>query len=237
MEGYVIFRHREGNGFMNRCNPLVKLSALIVLSSLLSFATPLFIMVFFIFLAFLSLAIRLPWRSLIAGCTFFLILAAFIFVTDLMDERSALEAAASALKFLSVLIMSLIFTDTTSPNDTARSISAFLYPVFRKGAVTFGFIVELTLSMIPTVLETMVGIKDARASRGEVMLRHPVRALTGLSISLFSALLDNISSYADALEGRLYSDEVRREAPGFTYRDLIMVLIIAAISGVIIWTR
>ena len=69
------------------------------------------------------------------------------------------------------------------------------------------------------------------------MLRHPVRALTGLSISLFSALLDNISSYADALEGRLYSDEVRREAPGFTYRDLIMVLIIAAISGVIIWTR
>ena len=237
MEGYVIFRHREGEGFLNKCNPLIKLLSLITLSTLLSFASPSAVPVFFTALITVSILIKLPWKSLFSGCVFFLILAAFIFMTDMMDKGEPYLALSSSMKFLSILVMSLIFTDTTGPNDTARSISSFLYPVFRKGAVTFGFIVELTLSMIPTVLETMIGIKNARASRGEVMLRHPVRAMTGLTVSLFSALLDNINSYADALEGRMYSDEAKRDSPGFSYRDAILGLILILASGALIWTR
>ena len=237
MEGHVIFRHREGDGFLNRCNPLIKLACLIILSPLLSFTSAVSVIMFFITLLILTFVIKLPWRSLLSGCIFFLILAAFIFITDIMDDKTALTSAASSMRFLSILIMSLLFTDTTSPNDCAKSISAFLYPVFRKKAVTFGFIVELTLSMIPTVLETMTGIKDARASRGEVMLHHPIRAMTGLSVSLFSSMLDNITSYADALEGRLYSDEVRRKAPEFSHRDAILTAILIALSGVLLWTK
>ena len=91
--------------------------------------------------------------------------------------------------------------------------------------------------MIPKILETSIKILDARKCRGERMLKHPIRMLTGFSVSLFIHLFDQISSYADGLESRLYTNTVKRKAKAYSYRDLITIIILLLVVGISIWIK
>lgn len=235
MEDVMIFTTRMRDSFLCKINPLTKLIFLLALSVSISFASN--TVVFILSFAILVLAIlnKLPFKDLYKGTTFFFILAILIFITEL--SFGYINALAQALKFLTIVLASLIFTDTTTPNDTARSISSFLYPILKERANTFGFIIELTLSMIPNILETSKKILDARKCRGERMLLHPIRMLTGFSITLFTNLFEHISSYADGLESRLYTNLVRRKERPYSYHDLIAFLVLSLVVGGTIWIK
>ena len=173
MEDVMIFTTRMRDSFLCKINPLTKLIFLLALSVSISFASN--TVVFILSFAILVLAIlnKLPFNDLYKGTTFFFILAILIFVTEL--SFGYINALAQALKFLTIVLASLIFTDTTTPNDTARSISSFLYPILKERANTFGFIIELTLSMIPNILETSKKILNERKYKGERIQLHPIR--------------------------------------------------------------
>lgn len=235
MEDVMIFTTRMRDSFLCKINPLTKLFFLIILSISISFASNTGVFLFSFAILFLAIVNKLPFKDLYKGTTFFFILAILIFITEL--SFGYFNALAQALKFLTIVLASLIFTDTTTPNDTARSLSSFLYPVLKEKANTFGFIIELTLSMIPKILETSKKILDARKCRGERMLKHPIKMLTGFSITLFTNLFDQISSYADGLESRVYTNEVKRKAKPYSYHDLIALLVLSLVVGGTIWIK
>ena len=235
MEDIMIFTTRMRDSFLCKINPLTKLIFLITLSISISFASSYGVFTLFILTLLLAIINKLPFKDLYKGTSFFFLLALLIFVTEL--SSGYIYALAQALKFFTIVLSSLIFIDTTTPNDTARSISTFLYPILKERANSFGFIIELTLSMIPRILETSKKILNARKCRGERMLIHPIRMLTGFSVTLFINLFDQISSYADSLESRLYTNEVKRKAKGYSYHDIIAFLLLALVVGGTIWIK
>ena len=235
MEDVVIFSTRMRDSFLCKLNPLIKLLFLIVFSASISIASNEVIFILSFSVSLLAFFDKLPFKELYKGTIFFFILSILIFITEL--SFGYIHAIAQAIKFLAIVVASLVFTDTTSPNETARSIAAFLYPILKDKANSFGFIIELTLSMIPKILESSIKILDARKCRGERMLKHPIKMLTGFSISLFIHLFDQISSYADGLESRLYTNTVKRKAKAYSYRDLITIIILLLVVGISIWIK
>lgn len=235
MEDVMIFTARIRDSLFTRINPLTKLLFLIVLSVLISIASTEGVFLITLFVILISIFDQLPITKLYKECIFFFILAIFIFFTDI--SNGYLYALSSSLKFLTIVLASLIFTDSTSPNETARSISSFLYPVLKERANSFAFLIELTLSMIPKILDTANKILDARKARGESFIKHPIKVLTGFSVTLFTHLFSQISAYADGLESRLYNTKARRKAPSYSYRDVITLLILLIVIGCVLWIR
>ncbi len=234
----VIFHARCRDGLLYRLHPALKFLLLLTVSIAGGFLPLSFLAVISVLLLVAALAIRLPFSLMKHSMAFFILLALLIFITEYWDKGDVLLSLAPVLRFSNVLLGSLILTDTTMPSDMARGLGSFLSPVAGRYAWKFAAAIELTMAMLPLITDTVLGVYEARISRGERFSNHPIRSLVGFSSTTISTLLDRVSEYADALSSREYDNtRKRRLYRGFHAEELFAVLLILLLVGAAIWKR
>lgn len=238
MAGLLIFQTRKRDSFLCACHGGVKLLSLIVLSILLSSSSSYtFIFIATALIFFAVVVERTPIILWLRQGFFFLIIASFIFVSEYAEYKSLVLALAAFFKFVSLLSASLLLLDTTSPSDIARGTGWLLSFIAGPFAWRVASLIELTLSMLPTLSKVVSETLEAQRSRGARFLRHPIKTLSGYSISLISRLLNSTIELADALESRAYDNTKARYVAPPTRRDLILILILALLTGGRFWIK
>lgn len=227
----TIFHTRSQSNALRRMNGGIKLISLLLLSLFITAGDNLVVISLSGLVLLTALAIKLPLSSYFKDGFFFIIIALFIYISEYFDSKMHYQAIIASLRFLSILLSSLILMDTTTPDEIARGVGAMLHPFFGKYAYHMASLVELTIAMIPRIFSVSATIMEARKARGERFLKHPFKSLIGISTSILSALIESISAYADALESRFYNSMQKRYTPPLNRYDWIMIVLLAAMTG------
>lgn len=225
MAQVMIFHYRVSDNLLTRLNPNTKLVALLSYSIVISSCGPLETILLSLVPISIALGIRLPFREYIKESLFFILLSVLMAITSFLSQGDILHAFSYALSFLSMVLSSMLLTDTTMPDDLARSIGGALSKVIGRYAYIFSTLVEITLSMIPIIIDSTAGIFDARRARGASFFSHPLKTVSELSISILSSLLDKAEIYIDALYSRGYDASQIRDRAGYRAVDFIIMAV------------
>lgn len=225
MAQVMIFHYRVSDNLLTRLNPNTKLVALLSYSIVISSCGPLETILLSLVPISIALGIRLPFREYIKESLFFILLSVLMAITSFLSQRDILHALSYALSFLSMVLSSMLLTDTTMPDDLARSIGGALSKLIGRYAYIFSTLVEITLSMIPIIIDSTAGIFDARRARGASFSSHPLKTVSELSISILSSLLDKAEIYIDALYSRGYDASQIRDRAGYRAVDFIIMAV------------
>lgn len=221
----LIFHYREADNFLVRMNPCTKLLLLLAYSSVISISGPVTIFI----IAFLPLAtaiiIKLPFRQYIRESIFFIILAVIMGITSFLSVRDAVSALSSSIAFLAMILSSMLLTDTTMPDDLSRSLGAALSRIIGKSAYTLSAIIEITLSMIPLIVDCASSLSEAMKARCASFSSHPIRFLHQISISILSEILDEAETYIDALYSRGFDASKQHSHAKYSLSDRIIITI------------
>ena len=225
MAQVMIFHYRVSDNLLTRLNPNTKLVALLSYSIVISSCGPLETILLSLVPISIALGIRLPFREYIKESLFFILLSVLMAITSFLSQGDILHAFSYALSFLSMVLSSMLLTDTTMPDDLARSIGGALSKLIGRYAYIFSTLVEITLSMIPIIIDSTAGIFDARRARGASFFSHPLKTVSELSISILSSLLDKAEIYIDALYSRGYDASQIRDRAGYRAVDFIIMAV------------
>lgn len=225
MAQVMIFHYRVSDNLLARLNPNTKLIALLSYSIVISSCGPLETILLSLVPISIAMGIRLPLREYIKESLFFILLSVLMAITSFLSQGDILHAFSYALSFLSMVLSSMLLSDTTMPDDLARSIGGALSKVIGRYAYIFSTLVEITLSMIPIIIDSTAGIFDARRARGASFFSHPLKTVSELSISILSSLLDKAEIYIDALYSRGYDASQIRDRAGYRTVDFIIMTV------------
>ena len=227
----LIFHYRQADNFLTRLNPAAKLVCLLSYSITVSSAPALAVYPLFLLCLIIAAAIRLPWREYMKESIFFLVIALMMGVSAFFSEGRLLSALASALSFLSMVLASMLLTDTTMPDELARSLGSALSHVMGRYAYMLSSIMEITLSMIPVIIDSTICMYEARKARGASFFRHPLKSISELSLSILSDLIDKAETYTDALYSRSYEPEGKRSPAPYRAADVVIICLSAALPA------
>ena len=221
----MIFHYRQADNLLTRLNPNTKLVCLLSYSIVISSSGPLETILLSLFPICIALGIKLPLREYLKESIFFIFLSVLMAITSFLSQRDALYAFSYAMSFLSMVLSSMLLTDTTMPDDLARSIGGALSKVIGRYAYIFSTLVEITLSMIPIIIDSTAGIFDARRARGASFFSHPLKTVSELSIAILSSLLDKAEIYIDALYSRGYDASKVRDRAEYRVADFLIIVV------------
>ena len=180
-----------------------------------------------------AMMIHLPWRRYLRESSFFIVLAAIMLLTSYSHSGDIASSSASAVAFLAMVLASVLLTDTTMPDELSRSLGSALSHVLGKYAYALSSLMEITLSMIPLIIDSATGILEARKARGASFISHPLSSLAELSSSILSDIFDKAEIYIDALYSRGYDTSSGRYCA--EYRGYDWLIIASCIVITIAW--
>ncbi len=218
----MIFHYRESDNILTRFNPNTKLFVVIAYSVLVSSSTGLGRLVLSALVLIPVLGARLPLAKYLKESFFFIILAISMSLSYVIGGRSLIDSASYGIGFLAIIFSSLLLTDSTMPEDIARSLGLFFSRIIGKRAFVLATLTEITISMIPIIIDSTLGILEARKARLASFFRHPVHSLVEFTSSVFSNLLDKAVIYTDAIYSRCY-DASRCIASSYRIRDYVTI--------------
>lgn len=221
----MIFHYRVSDNLLTRLNPNTKLVALLSYSIVISSSGPLETILLSLFPVGIALGIKLPLREYLKESIFFIFLSVLMAITSFLSQRDALYAFSYAMSFLSMVLSSMLLTDTTMPDELARSMGASLSKVIGRYAYIFSTLVEITLCLIPIIIDSTVGLFDARRSRAASFFSHPLKTVSELSVSILSSLLDKAEIYIDALYSRGYDASKVRDRAEYRAADFLIIVV------------
>jgi biotin transport system permease protein len=231
----TLFHYHHNSTLLNKLHPLTKVLALLILSTLLPGSSLLRLsIIFFVLIAFL-ITLKLPLKSFKRELRFFMIMVSIITLFRYLVSGTYLEAILVALRFITIVLMGIIFTSTTSFDLLSPSIASLLKPIIGNRAYKIAFTLELTLSTIPLIFDLSFQVSEARKARGENILKRPIKSIVEFSTTLFSLLLEKGEMIEHALIARNFSFDVFPKAPSFKIRDLISILITVVFFLILFW--
>jgi ABC-type cobalt transport system, permease component CbiQ and related transporters len=233
----LIFTLNENASCLRRVNALSKLFLLIVFSVLLSTGSPLMVAAIAILLLVIIITCRIPAIRMLLKNGFLLIIALLILVSSLLNKEGWAAASLATTRYLLIILLSVVFTSQTAPDETSRALGFFLSRLIGKAGWRTASAVELTLSLLPIIFNTSTLLLDARKSRGQSFLSHPVRAIGSYLTALITALTEKTEEYADALLSREYNTAAKRDAGILSYRDIMALLTGALFLGAHIYDK
>ena len=221
----MMFHYRNSDNFMTRMNPMAKFLALISYSLAVTSAEGIYIYALFMLPFIVAAIIRLPFKDYAKESIFFIFLSLFIFFTSIISQKSLFLASSDALSLLSLVFSAIIFSDTTLPDEISRSLGSLLFHVIGKYAYYISSALEMTLSMIPVIADSISQILEARKARLASFVRHPLRNLVSFTIQAVSDLFDKVEIYTDALYSRGYDAGKRRSAMRYRASDIFVIVL------------
>ena len=221
----MIFHYRQADNLLTRLNPNTKLVCLLSYSIVISSSGPLETILLSLFPICIALGIKLPLKEYLKESIFFILLSVLMAITSFLSQRDALYAFSYAMSFLSMVLSSMLLTDTTMPDELARSMGASLSKVIGRYAYIFSTLVEITLCLIPIIIDSTACIFDARRSRAASFFSHPLKTVSELSVSILSSLLDKAEIYIDALYSRGYDASKVRDRAEYRVADFLIIVV------------
>ena len=221
----VIFHYRANENFLSSLNPNTKLIALLSYTTVITTAKAESVFILALFPLFLAIMIRLPWRSYLKESIFFIFLAIVMGLSEYISGNGMLKATAKTVSFCSMILSSMLLTDTTMPDELSRSLGSALSHVLGRYAYSLAAVMEITLSMIPLIIDSSSCMFEARKARGASFLSHPIRFLSELTASILSDLIDRTEAYVDALISRGYDPSKRKTCRQYGKRDFLIILL------------
>ncbi len=228
----LIFHYRQADNFLTRLNPAAKLVCLLSYSITVSSAPPLAVYPLFLLCLIAAAAIKLPWKEYMKESIFFLLIALMMGLSSFLSQGEILTACSCALSFLSLVLAAMLLADTTMPDELSRSLASALSRVMGRYAYILSSIMEITLSMIPVIIDSTICMYEARKARGASFFHHPVRSVSELSLSILSDLIDKAETYTDALYSRSYEPEGKRSPAPYKAADVVIICLSAALPAV-----
>lgn len=229
----MIFHYRNDDNILTRMNPNAKLVGLLSYSAVISAAEQYEVFALAVMPVIAAMMIHLPWRRYLRESSFFIVLAAIMWLSAYCHSSDFISSAASAVAFLAMVLASVLLTDTTMPDELSRSLGSALSHVLGKYAYALSSLMEITLSMIPLIIDSATGILEARKARGASFISHPLSSLAELSSSILSDIFDKAEIYIDALYSRGYDTSSGRYCT--EYRGYDWLIIASCIVITIAW--
>ncbi len=221
----LIFHYHDRKTIAHSLDPRSKMFTLFVLTlSLLNLNTTGFLLM----LPYLALALitaRMPVRAYRKEIIFFVGFSVMIFLMRWWGSGNPITAITAAGRFFSVVVMGLILSDTTSPNEMSLAIYWILKPFSKEFASNTAAKLNLTVSFFPVIFDASKEIQEARRSRHEDARRQPLRRLVSIGRQLFDLLLDRAEEISYALESRCFTPSIMHGRLDWRFRDTVYLLI------------
>jgi len=191
--------HVEGDTFLHRLPPGVKLAALAAVSLLLFLLhSPLLLAVAaitaLVFYAMLRLGWHNSWQRMRMILLTIILICAFTLVIN-----SPMDAAAVFFRLVALTLFAATITATTSTGDFIEIVTKAARPLEKTGLVRasdIGLAIGLVIRFVPEVLGRYQAIRDAHHARG-----LKPKALT-LAVPLIILTLRNADEIAAAIDAR-----------------------------------
>ena len=223
MAEVMIFHYRDNDNFLVRLNPNTKLVLLLSYSVTVSAMQPDVVLPLSILPVVVALVIKLPLLSYLKESLFFIIIAVLMGFSRYISFGDWLESLSKSVSFLSTILAAVLLCDTTMPDELSRSLGKALSHIIGKYAYVLSAVMEITLSMIPIIIDSALSMLEARRARGASLSRHPFREVCQISISILSDILDKAEIYADALYSRGYDVSATRCTASYSFRDCFLI--------------
>ena len=234
MAEVTLFHFRDRDTLLNRLHPLTKVTIMLALSTALAQSEMPRALFLLSFLVVCALLIRLPFGNYRRELRFFLIMGTVMALARSLHAEHWTEVFAVVSRFAAIVLMGLIFADTTAPDDLARAIGGAMEPIFHGRGYRMGATLELTLSTVPFLFDVAFQVSQARKARGESAWHHPIRRIVSYGTTVFDLLLQRAQELESALRARNFSPDRKRSSIRFGRIDLLTVVITLATVVVLI---
>ncbi|MGI6439209.1 MAG: energy-coupling factor transporter transmembrane component T family protein [Sphaerochaetaceae bacterium] len=225
MAEVVLFHYTQRSTFLHKAHPLTKMAALFLFSTGLTLFRLQSSLLIFLFLMIISYKISLPLTRYFKEIRFFFFIGLVMALVRFINTHLISEFFVVLLRFFSIVLLGLLFTDSTSSDDAARAIGSFLSPLFPRKGPRIASTIELTLHTIPLILDTAAQVREARVARLEPRWRAPLKRMINLGRSLLEELLQKAQHLELALVARHYDPSALRSSLRFSTIDITTLFI------------
>lgn len=204
MKKIVIGKFKPGNSFIYKINPLAKFLSIIMLMSFIGVRYDFKKMIIYYVLIFVTVIFsKLSLKDLYFIIKPFRFLLLFTFIIQLFYsqniQNSVTESLTYTSKFLQIIVISAIFTLTTSPYQIIKVVYAILKPLrfFGLNPEQMSASSLIAIRFVPVMFEEADRILTAQKLRG-VIPKKGVKLLFNLQ-SFMIPLFRRVFYYADQI--------------------------------------
>ncbi|MGI6433011.1 MAG: energy-coupling factor transporter transmembrane component T family protein [Sphaerochaetaceae bacterium] len=219
------FHYRHSTSVLHKAHPLTKIVALLVCSLLLINASLLRISVMLVFLLILLLALRIPIKTYWLQMRFLAAIALLMGATRYAVSSDVLLGLLVMLRFILMIVLGIVLADSTATDELGQACARALSFLFPKRSYVVASTMELTLTLIPLLLDIALQIKEARKARLERLWPNPVPPLVSMASQFIELSLQRAQELEQALSSRGYRIDVQRGELRFSKADAIVILI------------
>ena len=230
-----LFHYSDRGTFLHRVNPITKIGALLLFSLLISIISFTGFVLFLLSFLVLLWVIALPILQYRREFRFFLMMGTIIGCVRALQGNGWEDPFSAVVRFASIICMGIIFADTSAPDDISRAVGHTLSYIPRVHGNRIGTTIELTISTIPLLFDISMEVYVSRKARGEQAWKHPVRYIVSYTSTIFEHMLDRAQILERALTARYFNPDADRGHFGYTWRDLIVVMVSIACTAIHWW--
>ncbi len=232
----MVTLYQETKSPVHSVSVLIKILALIAVTSLLSPPKPLTLALFFLGAVTLFFLSRVRMRLLPPLLFRGLAILLFLIAANTLSFFGWSEALLRTGKYLLLFLLSLLMVMTSSPTSIASELYATLRPFRFLPVRTLCVLLGLTLNLIPLLFREISEIQESIRSRGGGKGLSPLRSIHSLAIPLFAGVLRKSDELSEAMESRLFHEEATLPQKSREIkRDLRDIFSLFVVLGVGLW--
>ncbi len=219
-------------------NPLVLLLGIILLSIVSSVLSDVELIILLFLTLTLPFFFGINSLKILFKLKIILFTALLIFVFGYIEKRETLSILADTARFLSLVLLSLLFIEKADLIELSTTIGKILSILFGSFGWKLSSSLMMSIVVFPLVFECGDEMILARKSRGYSFMHNPVKGLTEYTVSLMRLLFDKLVAFQDALLSRSFSIKKERTSYPLGRKNiLLIVLFISLFIGVIVWKK
>lgn len=160
-----------------------------------------------------------------------------------INVQGAVQGGIGVLRFLLIIILGIVFTETTSGAPLREGFEWLIRPLRKAGVPVrdVSLAVSITLQFVPWILETFLRLRKSLGSRGLDtigMRKWAPNQLAYLFIPLLIAVIKMGDELAIAIESRGYNRQAERTSwfeLRWTRNDTRTMMVTAIVAGILWW--
>ncbi len=221
----LIFHYHDRKTILHKIDPRAKMLTLCIVTILVFELPPLglFLLIPYIIIGIISA--KIPIGEYRRESLFFGVFSLIIFLTRLWGSSLVLPSLLGVVRFLTIVVVGMLLTDTTAPEEMSLALFWFLHPFSKKFAYATAARLNLTVSFFPIIFDASQEMLDARRSRHEHVRRHPIRRMISMGTQLLAMILDRAEDISYALESRGFREDVLHGTLSWGRHDTLFILI------------
>ncbi len=220
----MIFHYRAQSTLLGNANPITKLLLLIFFCVTATGERPSIVIAQGLLLLFTMLLIKLPLLSYARDLLFFVVMALLILFCNLLATHDWNASCTPALRFLDVILLGIIFSDTTDFWDLSCALAPILDHIPFVHGWRVASMVQLAIMLVPLTFEATSRVREAQTARCSFR-RGTLTRLIVYASSVMETILDKLEEVSDGLEARLFDADRKRSAPPYGKADLQLGLL------------